>query len=92
MVRIHPENGWRALFVSEHFTTRSIGLPEDGSRALLQELFALSSRAELICRHQWQPHDRVFWNNRSVSDLAAVCADHQRHRLNRSAIAGSRPF
>jgi taurine dioxygenase len=92
VVRTHPKNGRRALFVSEHFTTRIIGLPEDESRALLQELFELSSRAALIYRHAWQPQDMVFWDNRSVTHLAAGCPDHLRRRLNRSTIAGDRPF
>jgi taurine dioxygenase len=92
VVRIHPENGRRALFVSEHFTTRIIGLPEDAGRALLQELFSHSSRDELVYRHRWRPHDLVFWDNRSVTHLAAGCPEHQRRRLNRTTIAGDRPF
>ena len=40
VVRVHPETGKRALFVSEGFTTRILGIPEDESRAMLDRLFA----------------------------------------------------
>lgn len=92
VVRTHPENGRRALFVSEHFTTRIVGLPEDESRALLAELFAHSVRPGHIYRHRWQPHDLVFWDNRSVIHLAAGCPDHLRRRLHRTTIEGDVPF
>ncbi|MGE8374178.1 MAG: TauD/TfdA dioxygenase family protein, partial [Diaphorobacter nitroreducens] len=62
VVRTHPATGRKALFVSEHFTTRILDLPEEESRAFLQELFAASVRPELVYRHQWQPHDLVFWD------------------------------
>jgi len=42
VVRTHPENGRKALFVSEGFTTRIVGLPDDESRDVLQQLYALS--------------------------------------------------
>ncbi len=42
IVRTHPENGRKALFVSEGFTTRIVGLPEDESRDLLAQLYAHS--------------------------------------------------
>jgi len=92
VVRIHPETGRKALFVSEHFTTRIVGLPEDESRDLLQQLFALSSSDRLIYRHRWQANDMVFWDNRSVTHLAAGCPEHMRRRLNRTTIEGDRPF
>jgi taurine dioxygenase len=92
IVRTHPETGRRALFVSEHFTTRVVGLPEDESRALLDALFEHSTRAELIYRHQWQPGDMVFWDNRSVTHLAAGCPDHLRRKLYRTTIEGNAPF
>ena len=92
VVRVHPETGRRALFVSEHFTTRIVGLPDDESRALLAELFAHSVRPEHLYRHQWQPHDLVFWDNRSLMHLASGCPDDQRRKLYRTTIEGDAPF
>jgi taurine dioxygenase len=92
VVRIHPETGRRALFVSEHFTTRIDGLPEDESRAVLDQLFAHSVRPEHIYRHRWQPHDMVFWDNRSLMHLAAGCPEHQRRKMYRTTIEGDEPF
>ena len=92
VVRTHPETGRKALFVSEHFTTRILGLPEADSRTLLDELFALSTRPEHVYRHAWQPHDMVFWDNRSVMHLAAGTPDHLRRKLYRTTIEGDLPY
>jgi len=92
VVRTHPETGRRALFVSEHFTTRIVGLPDDESRSLLAELFDHSTRPEHIYRHRWQPQDMVFWDNRSLMHLAAGCPDDQRRKLYRTTIEGDAPF
>ena len=92
VVRTHPETGRKALFVSEHFTTRILGLPEADSRTLLDELFALSTRPEHVYRHAWQPHDMVFWDNRSVMHLAAGTPDHLRRKLYRTTIEGDVPY
>ncbi|HKS11600.1 MAG TPA: TauD/TfdA family dioxygenase [Pseudomonas sp.] len=92
VVRTHPENGRKALFVSEGFTTRILGLPEDESREILQQLHAHSVLEENIYRHQWQPNDMVFWDNRSLIHLAAGCPAHLRRKLYRTTIQGDAPF
>jgi taurine dioxygenase len=92
VVRTHPENGRKALFVSEHFTTRIIGLPEDESRELLAALFAHSVRPEHLYRHRWAENDMVFWDNRSLMHLAAGTPDHLRRKLYRTTIEGDLPF
>jgi len=92
VVRTHPETGRRALFVSEHFTTRIVGLPESESRALLDALFDHGTRPEHIYRHRWQPQDMVFWDNRSLMHLAAGCPEDQRRKLYRTTIEGDVPF
>lgn len=92
VVRTHPENGRKALFVSEHFTTRIVGIPEDESRDLLGQLFAHSTQPALQYRHAWQPGDMVFWDNRSVTHLAAGTPEHLRRKLYRTTIEGSVPY
>jgi taurine dioxygenase len=92
IVRTHPETGRQALFVSEHFTTRVVGLPDDESEALLQALYAHSTQERYIYRHRWLPGDMVFWDNRSVLHLAAGCPPDQRRRLFRTTIEGHVPF
>jgi taurine dioxygenase len=91
IVRSHPETGAKALFVNEHFTTRIAGLPEDESGPLLQELFRFSTQPRFIYRHVWQPHDLVFWDNRSLQHLAAGCPPQQRRKLYRTTVEGDVP-
>jgi taurine dioxygenase len=92
VVRTHPETGRKALFVSEHFTTRIVGLPQGESDALLGELFAHSVKPDYVYRHRWAPHDLVFWDNRSLMHLAAGTPDHLRRKLYRTTIEGDAPF
>lgn len=92
VVRTHPETGRKALFVSEHFTTRIVGLADAESRALLDALFAHSVQPQYVYRHQWREHDLVFWDNRSLLHLAAGTPDHLRRVMFRTTIEGDTPF
>lgn len=92
IVRTHPENGRKTLFVSEHFTTRIVGMAPSESDDLLEQLFAHSVRPEHVYRHRWQPNDMLFWDNRALLHLAAGCPDDQRRKLYRTTIEGDKPF
>ena len=92
VVSTHPETGRKALFVSEHFTTRLFGMSTDESHELLQQLFAHGVKPEHLYRHHWQPHDMVFWDNRSLMHLATGCPDDQRRMLYRTIIDGDVPY
>ena len=91
VVRVHPGNKRPALFVNEGFTTRVIDLPRDESDTLLQSLFAHSTEPRFTYRHRWQPHDLVFWDNRSTMHLATGCPDDQPRTLYRTTVQGDRP-
>ncbi|GAB2456698.1 TauD/TfdA family dioxygenase [Comamonas humi] len=91
VVRTHPETGRKALFVSEHFTTRILGLSERDSADLLAYLFAHSTLPRFVYRHRWQAHDLLFWDNRSVLHLASNVPEGQRRKLYRTTIEGDVP-
>ena len=92
LVRTHPESGRKALFVSEGFTARIVGLPDDESRALLDFLCAHSVKSEHVYTHHWQPHDLVFWDNRAVIHLAPGCPPDQHRTLYRTTVGGDVPY
>lgn len=91
VVRTHPETGKRALFVNEGFTSHILGLPEDESTSVLEQLFAHSVRADNVYTHQWRPGDMLFWDNRSTIHFAPGCPDKYRRTLHRTTIEGDVP-
>lgn len=92
VVRTHPETGRKGLFVNENFTTHILDLPEDESKQVLAELYAHSIKPEFIYRHQWQPNDLLFWDNRALIHLATGCPSHLRRRMHRTTIQGDVPL
>jgi len=91
VVRVHPGNGLPALFVNEGFTTRIIGLPDEEGSALLKLLFKHSVEGGFTYRHRWQPHDLVFWDNRSTLHLATGCPPGMARTMHRTTVKGDRP-
>ncbi|MFJ2986802.1 TauD/TfdA dioxygenase family protein [Collimonas sp. NPDC087041] len=91
VVRVHPESGRKALFVSEGFTSHIIGLPADESAALLKFLHEHTIRAENVYRHTWRAHDIVFWDNRSTVHYAPITPQHLRRTLYRTTVEGDVP-
>ncbi len=91
IVRVHPETGRKALFVSEGFAARIDGLSEGESDELLKFLFAHSTRPEFLYRHKWQPGDLLFWDNRATIHLAVGCPPDQRRTLYRTTVKGDKP-
>ena len=93
LVRVHPDSGRRALFISPGFTRRIEGLSDDESRTLLQFLCAHVTRHDFVYRHQWQVGDVVIWDNRGALHCAMADYDMNEPRhLHRTSIAGDRPF
>ncbi|MBM3503713.1 MAG: TauD/TfdA family dioxygenase [Alphaproteobacteria bacterium] len=86
IVLSHPVSGRKALYVSEGMTARIAGLSPAESDALIQELFAFSTRPEFLYRHVWQVHDLVLWDNRSTMHRALPFDQKYRRHMKRSTI------
>jgi taurine dioxygenase len=70
MVRVHPETGKKALYVSEMTTTGIVGLTDEEAQPILEYLYMHCVRAEFTYRHKWQVHDLLCWDNRCTMHLA----------------------
>jgi alpha-ketoglutarate-dependent sulfate ester dioxygenase len=69
VVRVHPETGERALFVSPGFTSHLIGLSQRESDKLLELFFEQIARPAYTVRFRWTPGDVAFWDNRATAHL-----------------------
>ena len=65
VVRLHPETGERAVFVSPMFTSHVVGMPPSESDELLAELHAHCAEERFVYEHHWKVGETVLWDNRS---------------------------
>ena len=92
VVRVHPETGERALYVSPGFTSHIVDVSADESRAILQVLFEQLTRPEHVVRLRWEPGTVAFWDNRTSAHLAPRdVADTDERRLHRVTLVGDVP-
>ncbi|WP_149536257.1 TauD/TfdA dioxygenase family protein [Siccirubricoccus phaeus] len=92
LVRLHPGNGRRALYVGREVVKEILGLPPEESAALLEELNSHAVRPEFIYRHRWQEGDLVAWDNRNTMHQATPYDDAKYIRImHRTTLAGERP-
>ena len=92
VVRTHPANGRKALYVNPGFTVAIEGLPEEDSTALLQELLDHALRPEFTYAHRWRPHDLAIWDNRCTMHCATPFDPSQRRTMHRTGVIGEAPF
>jgi taurine dioxygenase len=70
IVRVHPETGERALYVSPSFLKSIVGLSPRESQVMLELLWEHVVRPEFCVRFKWEPGSVAFWDNRSTAHLA----------------------
>jgi taurine dioxygenase len=90
VIRVHPETGRRALYVSESWTTRLVELTPAESAHVLALLFEHVKSPDFTMRFRWAPNDIALWDNRAVQHYAVPDYDTPR-LMQRVVLAGDRP-
>lgn len=87
VVRTIPETGRQALYVSRLMTDSIVGLEEQESRRLLEELWAHAEQSRFVYRHQWQVGDILLWDNRCTAHARTDFSNAEPRMLKRLTIS-----
>ncbi len=91
VVRTHPENGRKSIYVNKAFTQYIKGMDRAESDALLQFLYARAAIPEYQCRFRWQKNSIAFWDNRASQHYAVSDYWPALRRMERVTIIGDKP-
>jgi len=81
LVRTHPENGRKALFLNPVRMESILGMEDADALKLIDELMAHATQKKYEYRHKWRHGDWVLWDNRSVMHQANPDYDMNERRL-----------
>jgi taurine dioxygenase len=92
LVRTHPENGRKALFLNPVRMESIVGMDDQAALALITELMRHATQKQYEYRHKWRHGDWVLWDNRSVMHQANPDYDmNERRYLYRLMLKGEVP-
>jgi alpha-ketoglutarate-dependent taurine dioxygenase len=92
LVRTHPENGRKALFLNPVRMESIVGMEDKEALALIDDLMRHATQKKYEYRHKWRDGDWVLWDNRSVMHQANPDYDmNERRYLYRLMLKGETP-
>lgn len=88
MVRVHPENGRKALYTGGNVPWRVVGMDESESAPLVTFVQEFSVMPRFTYRHVWRSGDIIVWDNRSAMHCATAYDQvNHRRQLHRTTFA-----
>jgi taurine dioxygenase len=93
LIRTHPADGRKALWVSTGTVTEIVGMGAAESLALIDELVGFVTRDEFVFRHEWRAGDVLMWDNRCTLHTGTLYDDTKYIReMHRLWVKGDAPF
>ena len=92
ILRTHPETYRKTVFLGDHAECIE-GMDYDDGRKLVDEINALITPDELVCRHRWEPRQCIVWDNRCLMHRATgYDTSTEKRVMRRCTIIGDAPF
>lgn len=91
VVRTHPENGRKALFVNRLMTLWIEGIDRAESDEILDYLFDHIEKPDFIYEHEWHVGDLMMWDNRCSVHARTWFSPEKRRMMRRVTVRDDRP-
>jgi taurine dioxygenase len=93
LVRTHPSDGRKALFVSTGTVKGVVGMPNPEGLELMDELIEFATQEAFIFRHKWRVGDVLMWDNRCTLHTGTLYDDTKYFRvMHRLWVKGDKPY
>ena len=93
LVRTHPSDGRKALFVSTGTVKGVVDMPNPEGLELMDELIEFATQDEFVFRHKWRVGDVLMWDNRCTLHTGTLYDDTKYYRvMHRLWVKGDKPY
>ena len=92
LIRTHEESGKKSIYLNENRTDRIVGMEQEASHALLDDLHAHMTQPMYQYHHNWRVGDMLVWDNRCLVHSVNMDFPIGQQRLHqRILLKGSTP-
>jgi len=93
LIRTHPADGRKALWVSTGTVKGIEGMDTDEALSLVDELVEFVTQDKFVFRHKWRVGDILMWDNRCTLHTGTLYDDTKYVRqMYRMWVKGDRPY
>lgn len=93
LIRTHPADGRKALWVSTGTVKAVIGQDDPEDLSILDELVAFGTQERFVFKHKWQVGDILMWDNRCTLHTGSGFDDQKYIRtMHRLWVRGDKPY
>jgi taurine dioxygenase len=93
LIRRHPADGRKALWVSTGTVIEVVGMPNPKGLQLIEELVEWVTQEQFVYRHKWRAGDILVWDNRCTLHTGTLYDDTKYYRtMHRLWAKGDRPY